>query len=146
MADPQRRRDGEVAAGLLEQPGASVDEHNGEVRGGGASRHVARVLRVPRVVADDERARRCREVPIGNVDRDPLLAFRPQAVGDEGEVEAFLPTALRRRRDRVDLVVEQALRVVEEPPDERALAVVDRSDGREPQQLARLCAHRSHQK
>ncbi len=90
--------------------------------------------------------RGCREVAVGDVDRDPLLALGPQPVGDEGQVEALLAAALRRGRDRVDLVVEQALRVVEQPPDERALAVVDRSDGREPQQLARLSAHRSHQK
>ena len=141
-----RRCDREVAAGLLEQAGAGVDEHDGEISRRCAGRHVARVLRVPGVVADDERPGRRREVAVGDVDRDALLALGPQTVGHEREVEALLPTSLRRRGDRVDLVVEQALGVVEEASDQGALAIVDRTDGREPQQLARLGAHRSHQK
>ncbi len=55
VADAERRGDGEMAAGLLEQAGAGVDEDHGEVGGRRAGHHVARVLRVAGVVADDER-------------------------------------------------------------------------------------------
>ncbi len=60
-------------------------------------------------------------------------ARRPSVTSDE--VEPLLPTPLRRRGHRVDLVVEQALGVVEQAADQRALAVVDRADGGEAQQL-----------
>ncbi len=113
---------------------ARVHQHDGERRGGGPGRHVARVLLVPGRIRDDEFAARCREVAVGDVDGDALLALRAQAVGEQREIEH----AGRGRSlafDRANLVVVYRLRVVQQPADEGRFAVVDRACGGEAQQV-----------
>ena len=48
---------------------------------------------VPGAVGDDEAPLGGREVAVGDVDRDPLLALRPQPVGQQREVERALAAA-----------------------------------------------------
>ena len=91
-ACPAARRSPRGGATARARPLRGVDQHQREVRGGGARDHVARVLHVPRRVGEDERAPRRREVAVGDVDRDPLLALRAQAVGEQRQV------GRRRRR------------------------------------------------
>jgi hypothetical protein len=67
---------------------------------------------VSRRVGEDERALGRGEEAVRDVDRDPLLALRPQAVGDVREVV-------------LALVVEQLLGVEQQAPDQGRLAVVD---------------------
>ena len=76
-----------MAAGLGEDAFAGVDEDDGDVGGGGAGGHVARVLLVAGGVGDDEFASRGGEVAVGDVDGDSLLAFGAEAVGELGEVD-----------------------------------------------------------
>ena len=135
VLDAEQRRQGGVAQRLLAQAVAGVDEDDRDVGGGRTRDHVARVLHVARRVGDHERTQRRREVAVGDVDRDALLALGAQAVGDEGEVEALSPAASRGGRDGVDHVVEQRLGVVQQATDQRALAVVDGPGGGEAQQL-----------
>ncbi len=74
-----------------------------------------------------------REKAIGDVDRDALLALRLQPVEQQGEVDAALDGAEAPRvffQGR-DLVLEQAGGVVDQPADERRLAVIDRPAGQE---------------
>ena len=78
-----------VAARLLGQPAAGVDQDHREVGGRGARDHVARVLRVAGAVVQHEAAPRRGEVAVGDVDRDALLALGAQAVGQQCEVEAL---------------------------------------------------------
>ena len=87
VRDAEQRGDERVAARLLDDAVARVDEHDREVGGRGAGDHVARVLHVAGRVGDDERAPRRREVAVGDVDRDALLALGAQAVGQQREVE-----------------------------------------------------------
>ncbi len=47
VGDAQQRRDGEVAAGLLDHAVARIDEHHQGVGRGGAGHRIARVLHVP---------------------------------------------------------------------------------------------------
>ena len=70
------------------------------------------------------------KIPVGNVDRDALLAFGAQTVRDRREIERS--TA----RDVVEVIGEQRPGVQEEAADQGALAVVDGSRRRQPQQLA----------
>jgi hypothetical protein len=72
------------------------------------------------------------EVPVGDVDRDALLALGAQPVGEQREVDVV---ALAGPLDRRVLVLEDRLAVVEQPADERALAVVDRAGGGDPQDV-----------
>ena len=94
----QQLHDGEVAAGLLEHAVARVDEHDDRVGRGRAGDHVARVLHVAGAVGEDERPAPGREVAVGDVDRDALLALGAQAVGEQREVDAR--RARRRSRAR----------------------------------------------
>jgi hypothetical protein len=91
---------------------------------------------VARAVGDDELAFLGR-VAVGDVDRDPLLALGLETVQEQREVDlaAGRPLLLAVARDRGELVLVDQLRVVQEPPDQGALPVVDRAAGEEPQEL-----------
>ena len=127
VRDAEDRREVRVAARLLDHALARVDEDDRHVRGRGARDHVARVLDVSRRVRELEAAARRHEGAVGDVDRDPLLALGAEAVGEEREVDVAVAAALRGLLDVLELVGEDLLRVVEEPPDQRRLAVVDRA-------------------
>ena len=135
VRDAEQRRDERMAVRLLEHALAGVDEDDRQVRGRGPRDHVARVLHVAGGVRDDELALRRREVAIRHVDRDALLALGTQAVGQEREVDLAVAAPLARPLDRRELVLEDALRVEEQPPDERRLAIVDRPGRGEPQEV-----------
>ena len=113
---------------------AGVDEDDGQVRGRCAGDHVARVLHMAGRVGNDEGAAGRGEVAVGDVDGDALLALGAQAVGEEGEVGRVEAAALRQARSRGNLVFVEGLAVIEQPPDECALAVVDAACGGNPQQ------------
>jgi hypothetical protein len=140
MADAEQGRERRVAARLLHEPVAGVDQDDRELRRGGARDHVARVALVPGGVGDDERAARRREVAVGDVDRDALLALGAEPVGERGEVRHAAGAVAVQRVDRV---VEEELRVVEHAADQRRLAVVDRARRRQPQQLLARARGRS---
>ena len=135
VRDPQQRQDHRVPAGLLGQALAGVDEHQAEVGGRGAGDHVAGVLHVAGGVGDDELALGGREVAVGHVDGDALLALGAQAVGEQREVGVVVAAGLRGRLDGLELVLEDRLRVEQQPADEGGLAVVDGAGGGEPEQV-----------
>ena len=59
----------------------------GQIGGGCAGGHVARVLFVPRRVGDDELAPRRGEIAVRDVDGDALLALGAQAVGQQRKID-----------------------------------------------------------
>jgi len=130
VLDPEQRGDVRVPAGLGDDTGAGVDQNQCNIRGRRPGEHVAGVALVPGGVGKDERSPRGREEPVGDVDRDALLALGAQTVGDGGEVHC--PSA----RDVIEVVGEQRPRVQQQPSDQGALAIVDRPRGGQPQQLA----------
>jgi hypothetical protein len=88
VADSEEARDDEVArARLRQQRLGDVEEQHQRVGVARAGGHVARVLLVARRVGDDELAPRRREVAVGDVDGDALLALGFEAVGEQREVE-----------------------------------------------------------
>ena len=76
-----------------------------------------------------------REVAVGDVDRDALLALGPEPVGEQREVHVLVTPGHARTLDGLELVLEDLFRVVEQAADQRGLAVVDRTPGRKAQQL-----------
>src|SRR4029077_14423723 len=99
---------------------------------------VARVLLMTGAVRDDEAPRGGREVTVGHVDRDALLALGAQPVGQQGKIQRTrAASALACLGNVLELVVEHLLGVVQEAADQRALAVIDRARGREAQQVER---------
>ena len=135
MADAEQRDQVAVAAGLGEHALAGVDEDDGEVGGRGAGDHVAGVLLVARRVGHDELAPLGGEEAVGDIDGDALLPLGRQAVDQEREVElaALGADLLRVGLQRRQVVFEDQLRVVQQPADQRALAVVDAAAGDEAQ-------------
>jgi hypothetical protein len=87
---PEQRGQEGVPARLLGQAVAGVDQDDGQVGGRSAGDHVPRVLDVSGGVSDDELAPRGGEVAVRDVDRDALLPFGPQAVGEQREVGGLL--------------------------------------------------------
>src|SRR6266702_3723847 len=132
---PEQGRQERVPPALLGQPIARVNENHREIGSGGPGHHVPGVLNVARCVGDDELAPRGGEVPVGDVDRDPLLPLGPQAVGEQGKVGVLLTAVAAGALHGRELVLEDRLGVVEEPPDEGALAVVHRAGRRESQDV-----------
>ena len=115
---------------------ARVDQDHGEVGGGRAGHHVAGVLLVAGRVGDDELALLGGEEAVGHIDGDALLALGGQPVDQEREVDLLSlgadPPAVRLQGRQ--LVLEDHLGVVEQPPDQGGLAVVHRAAGDEAQQ------------
>jgi hypothetical protein len=83
VPDSEQRRDEAVATRLVYHAVPCVDQNDRDVARRGTGRHVPRVLLVPGRVGDDELAFQGGEVPVCDVDRDPLLALRAQAVGQQ---------------------------------------------------------------
>src|SRR5690606_6883113 len=135
VRDAQEGGDEGVAAGLLDDAFPRVDEDDGEVGGGGAGHHVARVLDVAGGVGDDELAPGGGEVAVGDVDGDALLALGAKAVGEEREVEVFLAALFGDAFEVFEGVVEDGLGVVEEAADEGGLAIVHGAGGGEAQEV-----------
>jgi hypothetical protein len=138
VADAQQRHDGGVAARLLHEPLACIDQQDGELGVRGARHHVARVLPVARRVGDDEGPPRGREETVGDVDGDALLALGIEPVEQQGIVDPVAGGAEAPRilPQRLRLVVEQPGRIGDQPTDESRLAVVDRAAGEKAQRAA----------
>src|SRR5271165_1965887 len=88
-----------------------------------------------RRVRDDEGARERREIAIGDIDGDALLALRLETVDQQGEIDGVLGCTefFRVSLQRGELVVENQLLLIEEASDQRGLAVVDRAAGQKAQ-------------
>jgi hypothetical protein len=92
---------------------------------------------VARRVGHDELAPGRREVPVGDVDRDALLALGRQAVEQQRVVDLAVARAgpLGVGLERGELVLEDQLRLPQQAADQRALAVVDATAGDEAEQV-----------
>ena len=94
-----------------------------------AGDHVARVLHMARRVGDDEFPSRRGEVAVGHINGDALFAFGAQAVGEIGEIDLAAAGDVGGAFQRLDLILHQRLRIVEQPADERGFAVVNGAAG-----------------
>ena len=81
-----------------------------------------------------------REVAVGDIDGDALLALGLQPVGEQREVDLVAGRSLGGPVgfEAGELVLVDHLRVVEQATDERRLAVVDAAAGEEPEQILAL--------
>jgi hypothetical protein len=109
MRNAQQPGDAGVAAALLDDSGARIDEDDREVGRGGPGHHVAGVLDVPRGVGHDEAAAGRGEVAVGDVDGDALLAFGAQPVGEVGEVDLAAAGDGGGAFERLELVLHDRL-------------------------------------
>ncbi len=133
VVDAEQSCDLRVAARLHPHAVTRVDQQDRDIGRRRPGRHVARVLFVAGRVGEDELAPRRREVPIGHVDRDALLALGSQTVGKQREVDRSGAPVLRGLPNRVQLILVDGARVVQQPPDQRALPIVDAAGGADAQ-------------
>ncbi len=124
-----------MAPGLFQDAVAGVGEDEGDVCGRGPGDHVAGVLHVARGVGQNEGAAGGGEVAVGDVDRDALLPLGAQPVGEQGQVEIVAAPQPGGLLDGLQLVLEDLFGVVEQPADECALPVIDRTGGGEADQV-----------
>ena len=120
---------------LFQHSFAGVDQDDCEVGGGGACHHVAGVLNVARGIGDYEFAPRSREVAVGNIDGDALLAFGSEAIGKQRQVRVFGTHLNRGPLHSLYLVLEDRFGVVQQATDQCGLAVIDRTGGGEAEHL-----------
>ncbi len=90
---------------------------------------------MPRGVRDDELPLGRREIAVGDIDGDALLALGPQAVGEEGEIHIGISPSLAGFLHGCHLILEGVLRVVKQSADEGGLAVIDGTRRGETQQV-----------
>src|SRR5215472_4834970 len=89
LPDAEKRADEGVPLGLRQHTPARVDEDHGELGGGRAGRHVARVLLVTRRVGDYKGAFRGGKKAIGDIDSYTLLTLILQSVQQQREIDVF---------------------------------------------------------
>ena len=71
----------------------------------------------------------------------PLLSLRSEAIRQQGQVHGSALHPTRCRLDGPEMILEDGVGVVEEPSDERRLAVIDAPYRGEPQQIQILVRH-----
>ena len=131
---PEQVGDQSVTAGLGQDAVSRVDQEHRDISGRSGGHHVPRVLLMARRVGDHQSTARRGHEPVGDIDRDALLALRCEAIGEQGEIEA----AGGARNSRVplecrELILVDLMRLVEQSPEQGALAVVDTPAGHEAQ-------------
>src|SRR4051812_11077834 len=93
-----------------------------------------------RRVGNDELALVGREISVRNVDRDALLPLVLEPIGKQREIDflAGRPVARTVLLDGRKLILVDHLRFIEQPPDQRALAVIYAPASDKPEQLLAL--------
>ena len=87
MTNAEQRDDHRMPARLRQQALARVDQQDREIGVRGAGGHVAGILFVAGRVGDDERTLFRREIAIGDIDSDALLALGLEAVDQQREID-----------------------------------------------------------
>ena len=135
LPDAQQRGDEGVADGLFHDAVAGIDQNHGQVGGGGARHHIAGVLDVAGRIGNDEFPFRGGKIPISHVDGDALLAFGPQAIGEQRQVHLFVAPAPRSFFHGFELILENGFGIVQQATDQGAFSIVHAAGRGKPQQL-----------
>ncbi|OPZ70407.1 MAG: hypothetical protein BWY82_02076 [Verrucomicrobia bacterium ADurb.Bin474] len=140
MPDPKQTGDKTVALGLWHHTMACIHQYDRKVTVTGSRSHVPGVLFMAGTIADNEAPLLSREVAVCHVDRYPLLALRLESVGQQGRIKRRIRRAMHLRilHHRRQLVLVNHVGIIQQPPDEGALAVVHASARQEPQHVLLL--------
>ena len=141
----QQRGNARVAAALLDHAQARIDKNDGKIGRRRSGHHVARVLDVAGRVGNNELAAGRRKIPVGNIDRNPLLSLSAKPVGEVRKVDLPATSEVGRALKGLDLVVHQRFGIVEKAADQRGLAVVHRPAGIESEEIDRMMNRYRHE-
>lgn len=135
MLDAQQRGDIAVTTGLGLHAVAGVHQNDRQVTGRRTGGHVAGVLLVARGVGDDEFALGRGEIAISDIDGDALLPLGLQAIHQQRQIDVITRGTglLRVTGDGFQVILVDHLGVVQQTPDQRALAVIDVATGKKAQ-------------
>ena len=135
LPDAQQAHDHGMTAGLAQQAFARVDQQHREIGVRRAGRHVTGVLFVTRRIGHDEGPPLGREITVGHVDGNALLALGLEPIQQQRivDVAAGGAVAFGIAAERFAVIVEDQILFVQQPADQRRLAVVDRAARQKPQ-------------
>ena len=116
-----------MPTGLVADAFGRIDQQEGGVSSGGAGDHVAQELGVARRIDQHEIARWRAKADLAGVEGDALVALGLQRVEQERPFERHAaPRA--DRLETLELAVRKAAGLVQQPPDQGRLAVIDMPD------------------
>src|SRR5471030_2823057 len=135
VLDAEQRGNEAVATGLGLHAVTGIDQDDRQVTGGRTGGHVAGVLLMARGIGDDEFALGGGEVAVSDIDGDSLLTLSLQAVDQQCQVDVFAGGAdfFRVAGDGFQVIFVDHFGVVQQAPDQGALAVVDVATGQKAQ-------------
>ena len=124
-----------MTAGLYGDAAPRIDQGDGGVGARSTGRHIAGILLVSGNIGDDVFALRAREIAVGHIDRDALLALGDKAVGEQREIGDRAALALHVAFEIGALIDGDGIEIPQQTPDERAFAVVDATARNESKQF-----------
>ncbi|RMV96151.1 hypothetical protein ALP01_05381 [Pseudomonas caricapapayae] len=135
MLDAQQRSDIAVTAGLGLHAIARIHQNDRQVTGRSTSGHVTGVLLMSWRIGNDELALGRGEIAIRDIDGDALLALGLQTVHQQRQIDviASVTGLFRVSGNSFKMIFVDHLGVVQQTPDQRALAVIDVATGEEAQ-------------
>ncbi len=142
MANTQQTGNKRMPARLRGHAFTRVDQTDGQLAMTCTSCHVARVLLMTRAVGNDETTTRGSEVSPRNINSDSLFALSLQAVHCKRQIKSAasgsMHLAVFFKRSHVIFI--NATGVMEQAPNQRALAVIHAAAGKKPQQFIAFIA------
>ncbi|KPB96097.1 Uncharacterized protein AC506_1647 [Pseudomonas syringae pv. maculicola str. M6] len=135
VLDTQQRGDVAVTTGLGLHAVTRIHQNDRQITGRRTGRHVAGVLLMARRIGNDELALGRGEIAISDINRDALLPLGLQAVHEQRQIDVIARGAglFRVTGDGFQVIFVDHLGVVQQTPDQRALAVVDVATGKKAQ-------------
>ena len=146
VRNPEERSDVGMPARLSQHSVARVDQYDRQFGGRRSGRHVARILLVTGRVGDDELPPSRRKIAISDINGNALLPLGAQTIRQQREIDGPRRTIHRRLGHRLQLILVDALRIVEKTADQRRLTVVHAAGRRESQQILRTLPVDQHQR
>ena len=111
--------------GVLPIQFAGIDQHHSRIGTGCSRDHVARVLLMPRRIANDEFALFGGEIAVSHINGDALFAFGRQTIGQECQV------CFTRALHACQLVLQHSFGVHQQATNQRTFAIVHTAAGDE---------------
>ncbi len=77
-----------------------------------------------RRICDDELPFWCGEIPVSHINSNSLLTFCAKTISKQSEVDVFISPLSAGFLDRIVLILENGFGIVQQPANQRALAII----------------------